>query len=217
MADTIPKALTHKGKKRRSKKKALRSDVLPTVESKTTVPPVTSTTDADTATNIKNEKIKRLHQKMEQLKSRRTGNERRQQMKTFKETQESQGKKPKNAMRNVAREGIHELLNKVGVNDPKVESEIMNEIVRGTLRTPTQVAEFVVQKLQKLFPNGPVKKQPTHSIPVPPISQTQPPSSDLPPPSINAVPASNSDIKNPTSGRKPLKHPSPSLIIGTAK
>jgi len=216
--NTIPRALAHKIKKRRPKKKTLPEDVLPTVQSQTPVtntaantidPPVTTSTTTSNTT-IKEEKMKRLRQKMEQLKSRRTGVERRQQVQTVKE---SAGPKPKNAMRNMAREGIHELLTKVGVNDAKVESEIMNEIMRGTMRTPNQVADFVVQKLQKLFPNGPEKKQPTHSIPVPSNTTASSPSNtpsvpspslDSPPPIINAVPVSS-------SGRKPLKHPTPNL------
>ena len=149
-----------------------------------------------------NEKMTRLRQKLGQLKAKRTGVERRQQVSAYKEAQEAQGKKPKNAMRNIAREGIHELMGKLGIQDDKIESEIMNEIVRGKLQTPTQVAEYVVQKLQQRFPNGPKSVKPSQ----PPINADVKPSQP-PPPVVTTQ-------SEPTqSSRKPLRHPNPSLMV----
>ncbi len=181
-----------------------------------------NTTTTTTTTNPVENKVDRLRQKLGQLKAKRTGVERRQQVSAYKESQEAQGKKPKNAMRNIAREGIHELMGKLGIQDSKIESEIMNEIVRGKFQTPTQVAEYVVQKLQQRYPNGPKStkpsgmatssSQPFSSSPPSNVTHTPPP---LPPPIVT----NQSDpTQHPSqSSRKPLRPPNPSLMIRPQK
>ncbi len=204
---------------RKKKQQQLKSDassVLPSIQS------VHDGKIKDSVTNITanpaDDRVDRLHQKLGQLKARRTGVERRQQINAYKESQEAQGKKPKSAMRNIAREGIHELMGKLGIQDPKIESEIMNEIVRGKLQTPTQVAEYVVQKLQQRYPNGPKTTNPSR---VSSVSSSQHPTSPfshpLSPPPPPVVTTQSDSTQSSQSSRKPLRPPNPSLMIRPQK
>jgi len=153
---------------------------------------------------------KRYQAKLETLVSRRTGVEQRQRLKASKDAQSG---KPKNAIRHMAREGLHELLTKVGVSDAKVETELMNDIARGQVRTADQLAQLVVQKLQRYYPRGPPAAQPgaLGTLPVPagaaapvgPVSGGPAPA----PPVLSSSPSLR------PGGRKPLKRPT----LGTAR
>ena len=206
----------HKKKKNQQKLINDASTELPSIQSVhdgKTKDSVINTTTTTTTTNPVENKADRLRQKLGQLKAKRTGVERRQQVSAYKESQEAQGKKPKNAMRNIAREGIHELMGKLGIQDSKIESEIMNEIVRGKFQTPTQVAEYVVQKLQQRYPNGPKSTKPSGvSNSSSQSSSSSTPSNVTPPP-----PIVTNQPDSTQSSRKPLRPPNPSLMIRPQK
>jgi len=166
---------------------------------------VTTTTTNSTSTDSKKDQQKKLRDKLNQLKTRRIGVARLKEAQAYKE---AHGTKPKNVMRNMARDGIHELLEKLGIQDSKVENEIMNEIVRGNLRTPDQIASFVVQKLQQKFPNGPQD----------PSSLTKR-NVAVPPPPVTVASIDSSSGGGGGGGvsngiRKPLRHPTNNLLIG---
>ena len=223
MVENVTQQIKKSRRKRVNKKK--NQQKLITVAS-TELPSIQSvhdgkTKDSDivntTTTNPVENKVDRLRQKLGQLKAKRTGVARRHQVSAYKESQEAQGKKPKNAMRNIAREGIHELMGKLGIQDSKIESEIMNEIVRGKLRTPTQVAEYVVQKLQQRYPNGPKSTKPSGVMTsFSQSSSSSPPSNVTPPPPI--LTNQPDSTQHPSqSSRKPLKPPNPSLMVRPQK
>jgi hypothetical protein len=83
----------------------------------------------------------------------------------------------------------------------------MNEIVRGNLRTPDQIASFVVQKLQQKFPNGPQDPSSLtkRNVAVPP-----------PPVTVASIDSSSGGSGGGVSNgiRKPLRHPTNNLLIG---
>jgi hypothetical protein len=129
--------------------------------------PVTTTTTTTTMTTENNtsplsdEKEtnrKRLQEKMNMLKTRRTGIERRKQVEAYKTKQLANKKKPKNVMKTMAKDTIRQCLERFGVTDPAIEQSIMNEIAIGHLKTPTQIAESIVRRLQILMPNGPQRR-----------------------------------------------------------
>lgn len=97
---------------------------------------------------------KKLHEKLQQLKVKRTGIERRKQVATVKQNAKNNHTKPKNALKSLTKNSLQQVLNKFGISDPKVENEIMAEILAGNIKTPTQIAECIARKLQSVYPNG---------------------------------------------------------------
>lgn len=171
-------------------------------QSITPTPAQQSTTPPPVQNSVKPLSLtEKLHNRLGVMKSRRTGVERRKREEELK----AQGEKPKNsnAMRSIARGEISELLGKMGINDPKIESEVMNEIVRGNLRTPTAIAEYLVQKLQLAYPRGAPK----------PTKQQTPPTEILSTNQVSDQTTTPSEPEKTVHGHKPLKHPSPSLVL----
>jgi hypothetical protein len=184
---------TKKKKKRKQKKK--------TVEN--------STNTASENNKQPQTLAEKLHSRLNTMKSRRTGVERRKQEEALK----ANGEKPKNsnAMRNIARGEISELLSKMGINDPKLESEVMNEIMRGNLRTPAAIAEYLVQKLQLAYPRGAPKPKPQSQQNQPPTTLSENKEST----NSSDLSATQNDVSEIVHGHKALKHPSPSLVVKT--
>ena len=185
-----------------SKKKKPKKKKKKTTTETTTVPVPSPSAPARPPVNAK------LQDQLKTLRARRTGQEHRQQVKAYKASQSSQGKKPKNAMKHMAREGIRELLKKLNVQDPQVEAEIMNEIIRGGLRTPGEIATYIVQKLQRLYPQGPPPRSspPAEGGTVPPVN-----------PSGNLSSNPSSDPSAVATSRKPLRHPTADLLLNPAQ
>jgi hypothetical protein len=195
-------AVISKIKKRNKNKK--RTSKPTSTETPSAAVTTTTTTTNPTSTDSKKDQQKKLRDKLNQLKTRRIGVTRLKEAQSYKE---AHGTKPKNVMRNMARDGIHELLAKLGIQDSKVENEIMNEIVRGNLRTPDQIASFVVQKLQQKFPDGPQTPSSLTkrnvAVPPPPVT------------SVGSGSGSGSSSSSGTGGvRKPLRHPTQDLLVG---
>jgi len=116
---------------------------------------VTDQTDEKNSNQQSQDTSKKLKEKLQTLRSRRTGVERRQQREIQKKSEQTAGKKPKSAMRSMARETIHDLLGKFGVQDAKLEDDVMREISSGKIRSAQDVASYLVRRLETLFPKGP--------------------------------------------------------------
>lgn len=97
----------------------------------------------------------KLKEKIQLLKNRRTGNERRQQMKVVQTQETKNKKKQKHVMRTLAKDSVRQVLSKFGIDDPKIEQEIMAEIISGHLTTPTQIAQMITRKMELFMPGGP--------------------------------------------------------------
>jgi hypothetical protein len=214
VVQSVQQNLPVKKKKRKNKKKSKPSS------SQNTNPQTTQPTQSDTNETPKPPTLsEKLHNRLGAMKSRRTGVERRKR----EEAMKAQGEKPKNsnAMRSIARGEISELLSKMGINDPKLESEVMNEIMRGNLRTPAAIAEYLVQKLQLSYPRGMPKKNSSTETKT---SEKMEVKSETKSENDSAIkPEHNSENKSENKsdnepektvhGHKPLKHPSPSLVL----
>jgi hypothetical protein len=152
----------------------------------------------------------KLKEKIKTMRSRRTGVEQRQQV-------DSQKKKSKNLVKSMARETIHELLTKFGVQDVNLEDDVMRNIASGTIRSPQDVASYLVRRLDTMFPKGPGSITSTQ-IPSQPsqpstLSTLSTPSYDT---SISATPEVKQSmpdvITKESSHRKQLHHPRAELI-----
>jgi hypothetical protein len=97
----------------------------------------------------------KLKEKIKTLRSTRTGLERRQQLKVQKQSELVRGKLPKNGAHSLTRETIHDLLGKFGIHDMQVENDVMHEISSGRVKTPQDVALFMVRRLNLTHPQGP--------------------------------------------------------------
>lgn len=227
VTQSVQQNLTVKKKKRKNKKKSKPSSSSSqntnpqTTQSTitqpaTTQPPQSSASEPQSSAPPKPPTLsEKLHNRLGAMKSRRTGVERRKR----EEAMKAQGEKPKNsnAMRSIARGEISELLSKMGINDPKLESEVMNEIMRGNLRTPAAIAEYLVQKLQLSYPRGMPKKKPSAETKT---SENMEVKSEIKPendseikPENKSENKSDNDPEKIVHGHKPLKHPSPSLVL----
>jgi hypothetical protein len=150
----------------------------------------------------------KLREKLEELRSRRTGEQRRKYVAEMKK--ETQEKQPKNAMKHIMKDSIRQLLSKFGITDPKIENEIIREIAMGHLKTHTQIAEAITRKLQVLVPNSAPKSQrkPTTDATVNTPATTSTTTSITPTtPTLNT-----NEQQNQSTLRKPLKHPSKDLL-----
>lgn len=220
VTQSVQQHLTVKKKKRKNKKKSKPSSSSP----QNTNPQTTQTTTTQTTTTQPSQSSapqkpptlsEKLHNRLGVMKSRRTGVERRKR----EEAMKAQGEKPKNsnAMRSIARGEISELLNKMGINDPKLESEVMNEIMRGNLRTPTAIAEYLVQKLQLSYPRGMPKKNPSAdtktSEKMEVKSETKPENESESKSENKSESKSDCEPEKTVNGHKPLKPPSSSLVF----
>lgn len=97
----------------------------------------------------------KLKEKIKTLRSTRTGLERRQQLKVQKQSELFRGKLPKNGAHSLTRQTIHDLLGKFGIHDMQVENDVMHEISSGRVKTPQDVAMFMVRRLNLTHPQGP--------------------------------------------------------------
>ena len=209
-----------KGKKKLSDDSLIQPQPVTNVELETT-----NTTDSNTPivnTEASNHSApNKLKEKIKTLRSKRTGVERRQQVDLQKKNEQLQGKKSKNLVKSMARETIHELLTKFGVQDVNLEDDVMRNIASGTIRSPQDVASFLVRRLDTMFPKGPgsinstqIPSQPsqssTRSTPSYDTSISETPEVKQSMPSV--IQSTPDVITKETSHRKQLHHPRAELI-----
>lgn len=183
-----------KPKRRRNRKKKVSSAV------DEQLPPPTQTVEQKTEEKSAAEKFR---ERKARLSDMRTGIAHRKQIEAQRQAAATSGSKPKNAIRDIARSSIRELLEKLKIKDTKLENDIMNRVTAGVLTTPQQIAEYVIHRLEQMYPQGgvlPQQQQPAQPQSQP---QTQP----------QTQPQQQQPSSSIQSGRRAMKHPTKDLIF----
>jgi hypothetical protein len=128
----------------------------------------------------------KLKEKLNMLKTRRTGIERRKLVETYKHENKGKGK---NVMKHFAEDTVKQLLNKFGIIDSNIEKTLIRDISNGKIKDHNQLTQLIVKRLQQMAPQGPGSSETKISKP-----------SVLPPSQINL------------DNRKVLKKPSENLL-----
>ena len=69
-------------------------------------------------------------------------------------------KSKKHPQYKLTRNDINALLSKIGINNTGIVDEVMHELSIGRIRTPQDVAAFLVQRLSTLFPQNNIQTNP---------------------------------------------------------
>ena len=169
-----------------------------------------------------------LKEKIQAMRSQRTGVERRKQLAEYKKNHveknetsnellddnddDNKGKKKnksiksaKQVMKSVARDGLRQILDKFNVHDPHVENLIMSEVLAGHIKTPQQMAQCITQKLQLLKPNqAPRPSRPTSSTTTTPTTATTTtPTTSTPTPPAAVLTPPTTTIPTPSTSTPP--------------
>ena len=185
---------------------------------------------------------KKLQEKLQLMNSRRTGVERRKaiesakmqsklatEQKRINEENETKSDKTtkskkngglnKNVARTLAKDGIRQVLEKFGVNDPQVEKDILNELLIGHITSGPQIAEIIMRKIQQLKsttttedPSSTQLLASSSPSTTTDSSTTTEPHTTTKDPTTTTEPLSSPSSPPHIEHRKQLKHPSQTLL-----
>ena len=138
---------------------------------------------------------KKLKEKLDMLKIRRTGVDRRKMMNAYKK----EGK----PMKNFSRDAVHQILQQAGINDEKFEASLVKEIINGNITNHDQLIQLITRMFQQKMTASLSANQNK------PSSQVDAKISSIPSSTPSSVPPmvvpTNENVPSTSSTRKPLK------------